>query len=188
MRLTRGVKPERYGVIFYSSSDRQPKCELLYVARNEAIGVPLLPLRQPGHGKVKYSDGYLVQVANRQRVEYVEPHRKAMIERVGVGSLRKLDSLRVPPHPKPSAEFIIGRGFAPTRWTSPRKRGEVRKRRRFDLKPSRSRSPDAAASDELNMLVQRQFADALSGGGEDGVGKGRGGRRHAGLADAVDRE
>src|ERR1700736_6700811 len=80
MRLTRGVKPERYGVIFYSSSDRQPKCELLYVARNEAIGVPLLPLRQPGHGKVKHSDGYLVQVANRQCVEYVEPHRKAMIE------------------------------------------------------------------------------------------------------------
>jgi hypothetical protein len=67
-------------VIFYSSSDRQPKCELLYVARNEAIGVPLLPLRQPGHGKVKHSDGYLVQVANRQGVEYVEPHRKAMIE------------------------------------------------------------------------------------------------------------
>src|SRR6266404_7431799 len=64
MRLTRGVKPERYGGIFYSSSDRQPKCELLYVARNEAIGVPLLPLRQPGHGKVKHSDGYLVQVAN----------------------------------------------------------------------------------------------------------------------------
>src|SRR6267154_2602514 len=80
MRLTRGVKPERYGVIFYSSSDRQPKCELLYVARNEAIGVPLFPLRQPGHGKVKHSDGYLVQVANRQCVEYVEPHRKAMIE------------------------------------------------------------------------------------------------------------
>jgi len=26
--------------------------------------VPLLPLRQPGHGKVKLSDGYLVQVAN----------------------------------------------------------------------------------------------------------------------------
>jgi hypothetical protein len=39
-----------------------------------------LPLRQPGHGKVKHSDGYLVQVANRQCVEYVEPHRKAMIE------------------------------------------------------------------------------------------------------------
>src|ERR1700738_3551837 len=80
MRLTRGVKPEQYGVIFYSSSDRQPKCELLYVARNEAIGVPLLPLRQAGHGKVKHRDGYLVQVANRQCVEYVEPHRKAMIE------------------------------------------------------------------------------------------------------------
>jgi hypothetical protein len=80
MRLTRGVKPERYGVIFYSSSDRQPKCELLYAARNEAIGVPLLPLRQPGHGKVKHSDGYLVQVANRQCVEYVEPDREAMIE------------------------------------------------------------------------------------------------------------
>jgi hypothetical protein len=30
--------------------------------------------------KVKHSDGYLVQVANRQCVEYVEPHRKAMIE------------------------------------------------------------------------------------------------------------
>jgi hypothetical protein len=29
---------------------------------------------------VKHSDGYLVQVANRQYVEYVEPHRKAMIE------------------------------------------------------------------------------------------------------------
>jgi hypothetical protein len=67
-------------VKFYSSSDRQPKCKLLYVACNEAIGVPLLPLRQPGHGKVKHSDGYLVQVANRQGVEYVEPHRKAMIE------------------------------------------------------------------------------------------------------------
>jgi hypothetical protein len=56
------------------------KCELHYVARNQAIGMPLLPLRQPGHGKVKHSDGYLVQVANRQCVEYVEPHRKAMIE------------------------------------------------------------------------------------------------------------
>jgi len=50
------------------------------VLRDEAIGVPILPLRQPGHGKVKHSDGYLVQVANRQGVEYVEPHRKAMIE------------------------------------------------------------------------------------------------------------
>jgi hypothetical protein len=29
---------------------------------------------------VKHSDGYLVQVANRQCVEYVEPHRKVMIE------------------------------------------------------------------------------------------------------------
>src|SRR5882672_11983209 len=56
------------------------KCELHYVVRNLAIGMPLLPLRQPGHGKVKHSDGYLVQVANRQCVEYVEPHRKAMIE------------------------------------------------------------------------------------------------------------
>jgi hypothetical protein len=80
MRLTRGVKPERYGAIFYSSSDRQPKCELLYIARNEAIGVPLLSLRQPGHGKVKHGDGYLIQVANRPCVEYVEPHRKAVIE------------------------------------------------------------------------------------------------------------
>src|SRR4030081_2065157 len=50
------------------------------VLRDEAIGVPILPLPQPGHGKVKHSDGYLVQVANRQCVEYVEPHRKAMIE------------------------------------------------------------------------------------------------------------
>jgi hypothetical protein len=50
------------------------------VLRDEAIGVPILPLRQPGHDKVKHSDGYLVQVANRQCVEYVEPHRKAMIE------------------------------------------------------------------------------------------------------------
>ncbi|WP_154071489.1 hypothetical protein [Bradyrhizobium lablabi] len=65
---------------FFSKADRQPKCELLDGARDEAIGVPLLPLRQPGHGKVKHSDGYLVQVANRQCVEYVEPHRKAMIE------------------------------------------------------------------------------------------------------------
>jgi len=56
------------------------KCELHYVVRNLAIGMPLLPLRQPGHGKVKHSDGYLVQVAKRQCVEYVEPHRKAMIE------------------------------------------------------------------------------------------------------------
>src|ERR1700737_996267 len=80
MRLTRGEKPERYGGIFYSISVRHPKGDPLYVARNEAIGVPLLPLRQPGHGKVKHRDGYLVQVANRQCVEYVEPHRKAMIE------------------------------------------------------------------------------------------------------------
>src|SRR4030081_1758315 len=50
------------------------------VLRDEAIGVPILPLRQPGHGKVKHSDGYLVQVANRQCVEYVEPHRNAMID------------------------------------------------------------------------------------------------------------
>ena len=50
------------------------------VLRDEAIGVPILPLWQPGHGKVKHSDGYLVQVANRQCVEYVEPHRTAMIE------------------------------------------------------------------------------------------------------------
>jgi hypothetical protein len=50
------------------------------VLRDEAIGVPIVPLRQPGHGKVKHSDGYLVQVANRQCVEYVEPHRKVMIE------------------------------------------------------------------------------------------------------------
>jgi hypothetical protein len=56
------------------------KCELHYVVRNLAIGMPLLPLRQPGHGKVKHSGGYLVQVAKRQCVEYVEPHRKAMIE------------------------------------------------------------------------------------------------------------
>ena len=80
MRPTRGAKPERYGVRFYSSVDREPKCELLDGAPGEAIGVPMLPLRQPGHGKVKRSDGYLVQVANRQCVEYVEPHRKAMIE------------------------------------------------------------------------------------------------------------
>ena len=50
------------------------------VLRDEAIGVPILPLRQPGHGKVKHSNGYLVQVVNGQCVEYVEPHRKAMIE------------------------------------------------------------------------------------------------------------
>jgi len=67
-------------VRFYSKADRQPKCKLLDGARDKAIGVPLLSLRQPGHGKVKHSDGYLVQVANRQCVEYVEPHRKAMIE------------------------------------------------------------------------------------------------------------
>jgi hypothetical protein len=48
-------------VRFYSSVDREPKCELLDGARNEAIGVPTLPLRQPGHGKVKHSDGYLIQ-------------------------------------------------------------------------------------------------------------------------------
>jgi hypothetical protein len=35
--------------------------------------------------KVKHSDGYVVQVANRECVEYIEPHRKAMIE-VGFGN------------------------------------------------------------------------------------------------------
>src|SRR5712692_6730556 len=91
MRPTRGAKPERYGVRFYSKADRQPKCKLLDGARDEAIGVPLLPLRQPGHGKVMHSDGYLVQVANRQCVEYVEPHRKAMIEvdRAGLKNLNR---------------------------------------------------------------------------------------------------
>src|SRR5260370_21780411 len=39
-----------------------------------------LPTRTCGRGSRKHSDGYLVQVANRQCVEYVEPHRKAMIE------------------------------------------------------------------------------------------------------------
>jgi|GraSoi2013_100cm_1033763.scaffolds.fasta_scaffold33899_2 hypothetical protein len=80
MQPSRGAKPEQCGVRFYSKADRQPKCKLLDGAQDKAIGVPLLPLRQPGHGKVKHSDGYLVQVANRQCVEYVEPHRKAMIE------------------------------------------------------------------------------------------------------------
>src|SRR3979411_2730623 len=52
----------------------------LWGSGDEAMGLQILPLRQPAHGKVKHSDGYLVQVANRQCVEYVEPHRKAMIE------------------------------------------------------------------------------------------------------------
>src|SRR6202022_2218613 len=78
-RPTQGAKPERYGGRLYSDADCQPKWELLDAARDEAIGVPTLPLRQPDHGKVKHSDGYLVQVANRRCVEYVEPHRKARI-------------------------------------------------------------------------------------------------------------
>src|SRR5260370_35814965 len=79
MQPSRGAKPEQCGVRFYSKADRQPKCKLLDGAQDKAIGVPLLPLRQPGHGKAKHSDGYLVQVANRRCGEYVDPHRKAII-------------------------------------------------------------------------------------------------------------
>jgi hypothetical protein len=46
----------------------------------------------------------------------------------GEGNLNKVRTRGKAPHPKPSAEFIIGRRFAPTRWTSPH-RGEVNRTR-----------------------------------------------------------
>src|SRR5450756_2043795 len=69
--------------------------------------------------------------------------RSSLLEGWGEGLFPQAGPAESPPHPKPSAEFIIGRRFASTRWTSPRKRGEVRKHRRFDLKPSCSSSSAA---------------------------------------------